>query len=174
MTRTISTSRSRRIVMFRPFLASAAVLLLCSAGLTDGAAQDLGGGRFPVRVALVDQLPDDVPATDVAVVVLRNGSGPDAIYLKAGSASGAALTAAVFKLMLVRQKATASAEGALLRVPEAAYPLAWADERLRADRFLERLESVTPIPLRGFGTARVRMLFLPRNAVVAQLRGAKP
>lgn len=159
--------------MFRPFLALAA-FLLCSAGITDGVAQDLGNRRFPVLVALVDQLPEDVPSTDVGAIVLGNGSGPDTIYIKADSASGATLTAAVFKLMFVRQRADAASKVALVRVPDAAYPLAWADEKIRADRFMERLKGAPPRPLPRVGSARVRTLFLPRNAVVAQLHGTKP
>lgn len=137
---------------------------------TPMAAQDSAEKpRIGITVALVDKLPDAADLNDIALIVQREHDRAAVILLPAERATGEALAAAVFKLMLVRQMQPDVPEGSYIRVPRAIVPERWLPgEVTRASRVIERARSRSVVNLPGLGRGRTYTLYIPRNGVVTR------
>ena len=132
--------------------------------------------RVSVTIVLVDTLPtgNDLPA---AILRRKDRSPRDVILLRRDGATGAHLSAAIFQLMIMRDRAgdTASSN-AMFRLPRAkGSPKAWErTEQVRADRALARLRRSSPREIPGVGRVRAIDLYLPSRAMRDDARRAHP
>ncbi len=124
--------------------------------------------RVPVTVALTNQM----PYRDAPAVILRRATAVphDVILLRRNGASGAQLSAAVFQLLVLRERDgdTASTDG-VYRVIAPQGPAAWrGSEERTAGRTVSRLFSAPAREISGVGIVAATELYLPSRQMLQQ------